>query len=586
MEVDQSIPEEQSPHEEESSSPEPTQQLQSSDSPANPTQELPSSEHEAQPLSAEPAEELPSSVVDGVLASGWTVHTDGSFTDGDPLDEGNTVHLCPYRAFCSKSTIVDESEEFPEPVGPLQHLVDVEQPKPKRSFAQLYLAECRKYGITPLTYIREIFEQVDAKTAESVEIDLNRFGCSNLKTQIILDCLAQACPDRLKLIKLDHNLLMNLPLAVSLSNLLQETQKISELSLAHCRLSDDEVALTLAEALSTSSVQRLNLTRCQLSDRAGVALFRALTLSDCIQRVDVSWNRLEHSSGVAAGLFLSGNSAVQELNLEGNYLYLEKQCIVPFMQELAKNVTLKKLNLAWNALGGKFFAETIYKAFVKTGLEVVNLEMNCLRSIEMENLLRVLRKSDLLKEIYLGGNFFTVDELKELVTTFGENPNMKILSLGKYQFVNRVTNRLSKRIMTQDPSKTITYQGVLLPKLPLKVDIPEMLLDRCRFLGLKPKKKKLKRNLGHLMLQFQLLEKPSLPRDDFLAMVKKFRIKLDKDLKKILMETFADQKRVDTAAMAAKYLEKYPTEPPPVKKKKDRSGKKKEGKKGGGKKKF
>ncbi|XP_058448525.1 uncharacterized protein LOC131428511 [Malaya genurostris] len=505
--------------------------------------------------------------------------------DDDPPDEGNVVHLCPYRAFCSQSTIVDESEEFPEPVDPEQRLVDVEEPERKRSFEQFYLAECHKYGVTPLNYMRKIFEQVDQNAVESVEIDLNRFGCSNLQVQIILDCLAQACPDRLHRIVLDDNQLMNVPLAVSLANLLQETQKICVLSLVHCHLNDDEVVFTLAEALPTSSVQWLNLSRCQLSDRAGVALFRALTLSDCIRTVDVSWNRLEHSSGVAAGRFLAENTAVLELNLEGNHLYLENECIVPFLEQLAQNVTLKKLNLAWNALRGVLFAEKLRRAIIKSGLEVINLEMNYLRSVEAENLLTVFRKCELLKEIYLGGNFFSVDELKDLVKAFGENPNMKILSLGTYQFVDKVTGRLSKRFMKRDPSKLIIFQGILLANPPRPVDFPEMLLDRCRYLGFKPKKKKRKRDLGHLMLQFQLLEDPLLSRDDFKLNLKKFRLKLDKSLLQTLMETFADRKLVDTATMAAKYLEKYPTEPPPEKKKKARKGKKANGKKANRKKK-
>lgn len=132
--------------------------------------------------------------------------------------------------------------------------------------------------------------------------------------------------------------------------------------------------------------------------------------------------------------------------------------------------------------------------------------------------------------------------------------------------------------MNRDPSKTISYQGVLMANPPRPVDVPEMLLDRCRFLGFKPKKKKLKRDLGHLMLQLQQLESAPLERDAFVATVKKFRIKLDRPLLEALMDAFPTGKRqVDGAAMAVKYLGKYPTEPPPPKVKK---AKKKKGKKG------
>lgn len=378
-----------------------------------------------------------------------------------------------------------------------------------------------------------------------------------------------------------------------LANLLQLSRRIARLDFSHCTLSDGEVVKILTDALSTSTVRSVNLSHCQLSDTGGVELFKALSMSDCIEEVDVSWNQLQHRSGVAAGLFLGLSPTIRELNLEGNYLYLEKECIVPFLKELAKNQSLKMLNLSWNALRGSLFGSALLKAIVASGLEVLNLEMNCLRSEEALSLLKAFRKCERLREIFLGGNFFSEDDLKELVKAFGRNPNMSLLSLGQYQFVSKVTGRvglscldssidfhsyklqLSKRFMNRDPSKRITYQGVLMANPPRPVDVPEMLLDRCRFLGFKPKKKKRKRDLGHFMLQLQKLENPLLERDDFLAMVKKFRIKLDKSLNESLMDAFTERKLVDGAAMAVKYLAKYPTEPPPVKPKKAKGKKKK-----------
>ncbi|XP_055551620.1 uncharacterized protein LOC129733988 [Wyeomyia smithii] len=503
------------------------------------------------------------------------------------VDEESTfstrwLQLCPFRGVSSKSTIVDESEEFPEPVDPFGHLVEEDEPSDQKkcSYLRLYLDECRKYGVTPLGYVCGILLKLDEGIEGMMEVDLNRFGCSNLQVQIVLDCLAQACPDRLTALNLDHNLLMNCALTLSVAGFLQASRSIIELSLTNCSLSDVEAVKVLAEALSTSSVQRLNLANCQLGDAGGAALFRGMTLSDSIQVIDVSWNRLEHEAGFAAGQFLAGNTTLQELILKGNRLYLEKECIVPFLKELTKNETLKKLNLAWNALQGASFAQALYKALNGSAVGVINLEMNCFRSEEAMALLKVFRKCETLREIYLGGNFFAVDEIKELVKAFAKNPGLKVLSLGEYQFVSKVTARLSKRFMNRDTSKQITFGGILLANPPAPVDVPEMLLDRCRFLGFKPKKKKRKKDLGHLMLQLQHLDEPLLTREDFTAAVKKFRIKLDKSLMGSLMDAFADRKLVDIGAMASKYLEKYPTEPPPVKQKKKKSskGRKKNGK--------
>ncbi|XP_055617829.1 uncharacterized protein LOC129763090, partial [Toxorhynchites rutilus septentrionalis] len=492
----------------------------------------------------------------------------------DSIEEPDVPPICPFVTIDSNTTVVDESEEFPEPVEPLERLAWEPEPETKRSFANLYVSECYKYGVTPLSYITELLTAVDSSPDEPVEIDLNRFGCSNLQVQIIFDCLYQACPGQLRLLDVSHNLLMDASLAVSLANLLQASQTIVDLNLSNSNM-DHEVMSILSRALSSSSVQKLGMAHCHLSDGSGELLFQELVLSDCIREVDVSWNRLEHRSGVAIGTFLAGNASCEKLNLEGNYLYLEKQCIVPMLKELCKNVTLKQLNLAWNGLHGSLFGQTLHKALTSCGLEVLNLEMNSMRSDEADSLIKALRKSESLKEIHIGGNFFTEVELKDLVKAFGRNQSIKHLSLGKYQFISKVAGRLAKRCMTRDDSKSVLFQGILLANPPRPVDLHEMLLDRCRFLGFKPKRKKRKRNLGHFMLQLQKLENLLLTRDDFVAQVKKFRIKLDQNLLRALMDAFADRKLVDCGAMATKYLTKYPTEPPPVKRKKAKKKKKK-----------
>lgn len=87
-----------------------------------------------------------------------------------PLD----ISVCPFRGVSSKSTIVDESEDFPEPVDPLVRLAAEEVPfLSKRSFVEIYVGECRKYGVTPLRYVCEILDDVEVNPEQPVDVDLN-----------------------------------------------------------------------------------------------------------------------------------------------------------------------------------------------------------------------------------------------------------------------------------------------------------------------------------------------------------------------------------------------------------------------------
>ncbi|XP_055585471.1 LOW QUALITY PROTEIN: leucine-rich repeat-containing protein 74B-like [Uranotaenia lowii] len=289
-------------------------------------------------------------------------------------EEDKRLKICPFGPISSQSTIVDDSEEFPEPEDPLRKLDDYVEPR-KESFLEQYKRQCQIYGVTPIGVVCEVLSVIEQDPSTPVEVDLNRYGSSNLQVQIALDVLASACPNVLEYLNLSFNLLMSETVACALSNMLQVAQKITILDLSHSTLNDQAVS-QIAEAISTSNIQKMVLKNCYISDSAGAELFRKLISCEGLEELDLSWNRLEYQTGSSAALFLAENKILKELNLEGNFLYLGKECIVPFLRELSKNETLKKLNLAWNALGGELFSQWLPKAVLNSHVEVLNLQMN------------------------------------------------------------------------------------------------------------------------------------------------------------------------------------------------------------------
>ncbi|ETN62912.1 hypothetical protein AND_005392 [Anopheles darlingi] len=489
------------------------------------------------------------------------------------------IPLCPFRV-SSKATIVDDSEEFTASDEPLSKLGSDKDGLPRRLTAiEWYRLHSNTYGVTSFTAIERVLHSIEQSPSKMVELDFNRCGYSNLHIQIALDALLRIRPTWVTVLDLSHNQSINSSLARFLGNALQELQTIAYLSLSYCTL-DDECVSILSDALSNSGVTTLHAEHCQITDRGGSALFRALAYSDCIEKLFLSWNQLEVASGVAIGAFLAvQRTTISELHLAGNQLYRE-QSAIPLLKGLIGNEAITYLDLSWNGLRGEEIARTLLKAVQQTKLLYLSLEHNLLATEEMPVLVKLMAKSESLQELHLGGNYLTEECSIDLIKAFTRSSSMLVLSLGPHYFITTRAVKLCRLCRKRNPQKTIIYRGVLLNNPPRPVDVQEMLLDRARFLATKPKKPKLKRDFGHLMLQLQALvsrtssdgEDPAtVSRDEFAKAVKTFRVKLDRPLLEAMMDAFAvGRDQVNVAAMATKYLTKHPTAERPVEKSAER----------------
>ncbi|XP_052890342.1 uncharacterized protein LOC128298614 [Anopheles moucheti] len=472
--------------------------------------------------------------------------------------------ICPFRV-SSQSSVVDDAAEFALLEDPCSRLASIDRDDEPPTTSEWYRRQSFIYGATTFRVIEELLQTIEQNPSANVELDLNRCGYTNLHVQIALDAVLRTHPHHLTRLDLCRNRLLNPALACMLANVLQELQTIVQLSLSYNTI-DDQCMGILCNALSNSGVCLLEAAHCQISDRAGSLLFGALMYSDCIEMIDLSWNHLDIHSGPAVGRFLSTQRTVKELILLGNHLYHEEQCIVPLLVGTIGNDTLEHLDLSWNALRGEDFGRAILKGISQTKLKRLKLEHNLLGAREISFITRMMKKSETLEQLWLGSNMFEDTVTLDLVRAFVQHPTMNVLSLGSCHFISRPVARLCRLGLRKNPTKKIIYQGVLLAQPARPVDVQEMLLERCRFLALKPKKPKLKRDFGHLMLQLAAAENTILTREEFVLVVKRFRVKLDRPLAEALMDAFeVPKKLVDTGAMARKYLTKHPTEPPIVK---------------------
>lgn len=90
-----------------------------------------------------------------------------------------------------------------------------------------------------------------------------------------------------------------------------------------------------------------------------------------------------------------------------------------------------------------------------------------------------------------------------------------------------------------NPKFKVIYEGILRNIPAEAVDMKSLVLRRCKFLAMKPKKKKLKRNMGHVMHWILDDERPLVDRGEVTELITRtFGAKLDEDLIKLLNDTF------------------------------------------------
>lgn len=125
--------------------------------------------------------------------------------------------------------------------------------------------------------------------------------------------------------------------------------------------------------------------------------------------------------------------------------------------------------------------------------------------------------------------------------------------------------------MQKFPDLRIVYNGALLDRPPKVIDFTAILIDRCRYLCMKPKNEKLKKDLGHFFLKV-LDDGPQLcSKETFLKLLSEFNNKLEGTIGEQIAVDWTESTgkkskggKVTLHKMAKYYLERYPTEKPPA----------------------
>lgn len=175
--------------------------------------------------------------------------------------------------------------------------------------------------------------------------------------------------------------------------------------------------------------------------------------------------------------------------------------------------------------------------------------------------------------LHLAGNPLSMDDIKALLKSLQSKNKLNLLSFGKEKWLNADCVTLIAKINQKFPALQIIYRGTFAAR-PLKmVNYSELLMNRSKYLAAAPKKRKLKKNMGHFCLKMLNDGPEYCTYDEFMDYVMAFKLKLDKKLIEQIMRNWTEtvgkkkkaKQRVAVHKMAKFYLELHPTEnPPPV----------------------
>lgn len=193
---------------------------------------------------------------------------------------------------------------------------------------------------------------------------------------------------------------------------------------------------------------------------------------------------------------------------------------------------------------------------------LISFFINRLSSTGAQTLSSILPTSN-LKRLFIGGNLFNENDVKSLVSSLMRNSSLQIFSLGTETWLTNDIAEIVKKVMEQHNNLCVLYKGVRMPDTRT-VDFSAILVDRCKFLAMKPKKPKLQRNMGDFFYK-KLRDGPEycLPAE-FLILVQEFKAKLDDELVQQIADHWTvlvgKSKKVNVKELCNYYLARYPYE--------------------------
>ncbi|KAL3285693.1 hypothetical protein HHI36_000224 [Cryptolaemus montrouzieri] len=357
-----------------------------------------------------------------------------------------------------------------------------------------------------------------------------------------------------------------------LANVLELNDTLRTLKMKECRIGPEGM-VALSEALGSSSIRDLDLSFNSLgNDGLKEAIF-ALTDNMNLVKLNLSHNGFTEQAAVYLNEILSDAYCLEVIDLSWNNFNtpagMKKLC-----HGLVENKTINWISLAWNGIASEdvviHFLRYLRKSSV---LKFIDLSNNLLKDDPMTIFMNGVSESNSLVHVKIGNNAFSPSKAftwAQLLAKPRDKP-LKVLDMENMVVEKKFLTLLQK---IKSLGNEVKYGTVLADYELYGPCVPKVLFGRCKYLAMKPKKKKKRVDFGHFVLS--LPEKP-ITTDEFQAMLaaRKLNHLLDFDLITALQNQYIMKKtqKVNCSQLISDYMVLYPeTQPEPPRKKKEKKG--------------
>ncbi|KAG5670876.1 hypothetical protein PVAND_001108 [Polypedilum vanderplanki] len=417
---------------------------------------------------------------------------------------------------------------------------------------KFYAEECEKYAIEKIKIIQQCLEET------LIDCNLQNYLIGSTQCYIMFEAFRHTPISRLTSINLKRNFL-DCFCFNSMASFIRESDTLQELNIESCNIRDKGIEV-LAPALATSvSIIQLNLKDNHISDDGGEILFSFLYKNSTIVDLNVSYNQLSIKTARIIGKMLMQNEILKKLDLSHNFFH-EQFAAIEIMKGNSKNEYLEFLDLSWNGLYGDEFGKTLSKHLRKSGLKIFKLEHNRLTSFCYQKLAIGIKYSEAIQEIYIGFNIFQPDDDVTLMKVFKTDTPLQLLSFGDSFHLSHEAYGMMKDLKLSKPSIQVIYRGLQLPNPPREVCMLDIFSDRAKFLAMKPKQKRLRRDMRVFMIKLRNLESRFILKADLIKLFNAFNAKLDTKLVEQYIEACRANDRlpiIDAHMMANHYLNRH-----------------------------